>query len=190
MKERTKIRVQKNNLTIRSAEGSDAELLTTWWNDGAVMSHAGFPNGLNQSLEETIELISNNERKLSQICIIEVDGIRIGEMSYDIGNRVAEIGIKICDDSYKNQNLGTKFIEMLVEYLFTNEALNYAVPIDKIILDTNQKNEHAKHVYEKVGFLKIRVNEDAWKDQIGQLQSSVDYEMSRERYLLSSQKWS
>lgn len=189
MKGQTKILVQKNDLTIRSAEIGDAELLTTWWNDGTVMEHAGFPNGLNQSLEETIEQISNNERCLSQRCIIEVKGIPIGEMNYSIGNRLAEIGIKICDSSYQNHNLGTKFIEMLVEHLFTNEALNHAVPIDKIILDTNKKNERAKHVYEKIGFLKLRVNEDAWKDQVGQLQSSVDYEMSRERYLSSSQKW-
>lgn len=190
MEEQTKILVRKNNLTIRSAEVMDAELLTTWWNDGTVMAHAGFPNGLNQTLEETIEQINKNEQRLSQICIIEADGIRIGEMSYTIGNRFAEIGIKICDDSYQNHNLGTKFIEMLIEYLFTNEVLNYAVPIDKIILDTNKKNERARHVYEKIGFLKLRVNEDAWEDQLGQLQSSVDYEMSRERYLFSSQKWS
>lgn len=189
MKEQTKILVQKNNLTIRSAEIMDAELLTTWRNDGTVMAHAGFPKGLNQTVEETIEQINKNKQRLSQICIIEVDGIPIGEMSYSIGNRFAEIGIKICDDSYQNQNLGTKFIEMLVEYLFTNEVLNYAVPIDKIILDTNKNNECARHVYEKIGFLELRMNEDAWEDQNSQLQYSVNYEMSRERYLSSSQKW-
>jgi len=36
----------KGNLTIRNAMPSDAEQLCTWWNDGKIMAHAGFPNGL------------------------------------------------------------------------------------------------------------------------------------------------
>ncbi len=38
--------IQYENLTIRQAEVADAKQLTAWWNDGAVMAHAGFPNGL------------------------------------------------------------------------------------------------------------------------------------------------
>lgn len=189
MSEQRKIRVQQNNLTIRSAEVTDAELLTTWWNDGTVMEHAGFPNGLNQSVEETMEQVKSNEDRISQLCMIEVSGVRIGEMNYRIGNRFAEIGIKICDTSYQNQGLGTKFITMLIEFLFTDKTLNNAVPIDKIILDTNSENERAMHVYEKIGFLKIRVNEAAWRDQLGKVQSSVNYEMTRERYLLCRSQW-
>ena len=34
------------HLIIRDALVSDAALLCRWWNDGAVMAHAGFPNGL------------------------------------------------------------------------------------------------------------------------------------------------
>lgn len=190
MNEQRKIRVQQNDLTIRSAEVTDAELLTTWWNDGTVMEHAGFPSGLNQSLEETIQQIKSNECRISQLCIIEVSGVRIGEMNYSVGNRLAEIGIKICDASYQNQGLGTNFIKMLIEFLFTNKSLNDVVPIDKIILDTNLENKRAMHVYEKIGFLKIRVREAAWKDQLGQIQSSVDYEMTRERYRLCRKEWS
>lgn len=38
--------IKYKNLTIRDAMAVDAEQLTAWWNDGAVMAHAGFPNGL------------------------------------------------------------------------------------------------------------------------------------------------
>ena len=38
--------IQYENLTIRQAEVDDAKQLAAWWNDGAVMAHAGFPNGL------------------------------------------------------------------------------------------------------------------------------------------------
>lgn len=54
----------------------------------------------------------------------------------------------------------------------------FAMGYQKIVLDTNLANTRAQHVYEKLGFKKVRVNVDAWKDQLGQWQSSVDYELS------------
>jgi RimJ/RimL family protein N-acetyltransferase len=36
----------KGNLRVREATTKDAKQLAAWWNDGAVMSHAGFPRGL------------------------------------------------------------------------------------------------------------------------------------------------
>jgi len=38
-------KIQYENLTIRQAEVADAKQLAAWWNDGAVMAHAGFSNG-------------------------------------------------------------------------------------------------------------------------------------------------
>jgi len=146
------------------------------------MAHAGYPNGLGQSLEETSERIKGNDTKLSQLCIIEVDNVRVGEMSFRIGDNFAEIGIKICDASYQNHGNGSKFLRMLIDYLFTDERINNVVKIEKIILDTNIKNERAQRVYENLGFRKAATNIDAWKDQLGEWQSSIDYEMSLEDY--------
>lgn len=39
------------NLTIRNAAVDDAKQLAIWWNDGTIMAHAGFPNGLGQTVE-------------------------------------------------------------------------------------------------------------------------------------------
>ena len=64
--------IKKNDFVIRSAELKDAKQLNAWWNDGKVMEHAGFPNGLGQSLEETTEEIRAYEGKLSQLCILEI----------------------------------------------------------------------------------------------------------------------
>ena len=66
-----------------------------------------------------------------------------------------------------------------MEHNYDNKLFNY----NKIILDTNLKNERAQYVYEKLGFQKIRTNINAWKDQLGELQSSVDYEISKEEYV-------
>ena len=57
-----------------------------------------------------------------------------------------------------------------IRYLFDNG-------FDKIVLDTNMKNKRAQRVYESLGFRKVRVNIDSWTDQVGKLQSSVDYEL-------------
>lgn len=176
------MQIHKENLTIRSARVEDAKVLTDWWNDGNIMAHAGYPKGLNQSIEETIAQIKEIEIRLSQRCIIEVNGIRIGELSYGIGGGFAEIGIKICETSYQNCGIGTKLLKMLIEFLFTDDAINTKVKIEKIILDTNLKNKRAQHIYEKIGFIKLRVKKDAWENQIGEMQSSVDYEMTREQF--------
>lgn len=177
-----RIESKKDHLVIRSATIEDAGILTNWWNDGKVMAHAGFPNGLGQTIHETRKQIEDQSEKLSQLCIIEENQIRIGEMSYHIGEGFAEIGIKICETTYQNQGIGTKVLQMLIDFLFNDKKINQQVYIQKIILDTNLKNIRAQHVYEKIGFQKISVHHDAWKDQLGILQSSVDYELTRTEY--------
>jgi RimJ/RimL family protein N-acetyltransferase len=63
---------------------------------------------------------------------------------------------------------------MLINYLFTE------MKVEKIILDTNLNNTRAQHVYEKIGFRKTAVRINSWKDQLGALQSSVEYELKKE----------
>lgn len=170
--------IRKNNLTIRNATSKDASILFKWWNDGKVMAHAGFPNGLGISKEMIKEQISKEADETGRTLIIEADGMPIGEMSYrSKGNAIAEIGIKICDFSMQEKGLGKKLLSMFINVLFKD--LGYK----KIILDTNLNNHRAQHVYEKLGFQKLRVNRNAWKDQLGIYQSSVDYELEEKDFM-------
>ena len=77
------MRIQKDNILIRTATVDDAVQLNKWWNDGRVMEHAGFPYGLGESLEDTIENIKKSD-EFNQLCIIEIDGKAVGELSYKI----------------------------------------------------------------------------------------------------------
>lgn len=166
--------IKHNNLVIRDATALDAHILCKWWNDGKVMAHAGFPNGLCTTDEEIIKQLSNDNDEIHRRLIIEHAGIPIGEMNYrNKGNETAEIGIKICDFSKQEKGYGTKLLSMLINSLFTDMGYK------KIILDTNVKNTRAQHVYEKLGFKKLRVNENAWKDQLGEYQTSIDYELNK-----------
>lgn len=157
--------LQHGNILLRDATKADAKQLAEWWNDGAVMAHAGFPNGLGTTEEEVAEDIGTGA------LIIEEAGKPIGEANYRIvDDKVAEIGIKICVFDCQNRGTGKIVLSMLIRYLFDNG-------FDKIVLDTNLENKRAQHVYESLGFRKVRVNIDSWTDQVGKLQSSVDYEL-------------
>lgn len=182
------MRIERENIVIRSAKVEDAIQLNKWWNDGNVMEHAGFPNGIGETLEDTKISIKGWEDKLSQRCIIEVDGKSIGELSYRIkGDGAAYPGWKICDFSYQNQGYGPKIIKMLLEFIFTDEAINSKFPIKKIIWDTMLENKRAQYIYEnKIGAKKIGVQENAWKDQLGNWRTAVDYEISKEDFFNGS----
>ena len=178
------MRIEKENIVIRSATVDDAIQLNEWWNDGEVMGHAGFPNGLGESLDDTTENIKSREGKLSQRCMIEIEGKPIGELSYSIkGDGTAYPGWKICDFNYQNQGYGPKIITMLLEFLFIDEDINSKFPIDRIIGDTMLENKRAQYVYEhKIKARKIGVQENSWQDQLGNWRSFVDYEISREEF--------
>ena len=157
--------LKNNSLLVRDAIPSDAPQLAAWWNDGSVMAHAGFPNGLGTTEEEVITGLGNGR------LFLEEDGRPIGEACYrPVGDGIAEIGIKICEVDCQNRGLGRIILSMLIRYLFDNG-------FEKIVLDTNPNNLRAQHVYEMLGFRKVRTNIDSWTDQLGRKQSSVDYEL-------------
>ena len=170
----------KGNLTIRNAMLSDAEQLCTWWNDGKIMAHAGFPNGLNTSAAEIRESLATDSDGRHRRHIIELNGKPIGEMNYrDKKDGIAEIGIKICDFSNHEKGMGTDLLRVFIDALFTHFGY------EKVILDTNVENKRAQHVYEqKLGFKRLRVNKNSWTDQLGVPQSSIDYEIHKTDWLI------
>lgn len=167
--------LKNDGLVIRHATAADAQILCDWWSDGKVMAHAGFPNGINTNIDELMDQL-RNEKDTARRLIIEIDSNRVGEMCYRTKANVAEIGIKICDFFYQEKSYGTQALKMLIRYLFDN------MKVQKIILDTNLNNTRAQHVYEKIGFRKLAVQMNSWKNQLGVLQSSVDYELIKEDF--------
>ena len=168
--------ISLDEIRIRNAASADCRQLADWWNDGAVMAHAGFPKGLGTTPDEIARQIANDCNEKGRRLIIEFHERSIGEMSYgNIGNNTAEIGIKICEADCQGKGLGRIILSMFIKELFS-------MGFTKIVLDTNLKNLRAQHIYELLGFQKIRVNYDSWKDQLGEWQSSVDYELTYEHF--------
>lgn len=171
------MRIQNNDIIIRNADKGDCDQLAAWWNDGSVMAHAGFPLGLNTTAEEIAGQIALDSDETRRRLVIEYQGKRIGEMSFrNKGNNNAEIGIKICEPAFQEKGLGRVVLSMLISELFFR---GYS----KIVLDTNLNNSRARHVYEKLGFRKVQIHENSWKNQLGELQSSVDYELIPEDFI-------
>jgi RimJ/RimL family protein N-acetyltransferase len=163
--------IKYDSLTIRDAVAADAAQLTAWWNDGAVMAHAGFPNGLGSTVEKVIAGLGNG-----RLILIENERL-IGEACYrKVGEWIAEIGIKICETDCQNRGLGRIILSMLISWLFEQG-------FEKIVLDTSLTNKRAQHVYESLGFRKLRINYDSWTDQLGNKQSAVDYELTEDKFI-------
>lgn len=167
--------LEYKNLRIRKAITQDASLLATWWNDGSVMAHAGFPLGLETSEEEVSRKLGKDG---THRFIIEKEGTPIGEMCYkEVEKEVAEIGIKICVPQEREKGYGRVLLSLLIQYLF--EEAKY----QKIILDTDLENLRAQHVYELLGFKKTKIKENAWKNQIGELRGVVYYELIPQNFV-------
>ena len=172
MYKENQMEIRNENLLIRHVTINDAKILCKWWNDGKIMAHAGFPNGINTTEDKIRTQILEETDETTRRWIIEIDGSPSGEMNYrNKGNETAEIGIKICDFTKQEKGYGTKLLKMFINHLF-NE-LKYK----RIILDTNLNNKRAQHVYEKNGFKKPGTGENSWRNQLGELQTSIDYEL-------------
>lgn len=161
---------------IRDVTLEDAKQLCKWWNDGKVMAHAGFPNGINITLESVVNQITNPNKQEFRHLIL-YDQRPIGEMVYcKLTAKTCQVGIKICDFSMQNKGIGKIVLSLFISALF--EKYQY----EKIILDTDLNNKRAQHVYEQLGFKKISTN-NTWIDQVGNIRTIIDYELKRNKFI-------
>lgn len=167
-----------NKISFRNVVKGDIEQLCKWWNDGVVMAHAGFPNGLGTTIEEVAAQVEAENDETIRRHIIFIEDIAIGEMHYrNLGNGTCEIGIKICDNDSQNKGIGKIVLSLLIDGLFNEFGYK------RILLNTNIKNKRTQHVYEQLGFQKIRTNIDAWKDQLCNMQTFIDYKLAKQNFI-------
>ena len=162
--------LRHGNLLIRSALPTDAAQLAAWWNDGAVMTHAGFPNGIGTDADIVEkQLLSDDTHRF----IIESEGVSIGEMCWrETSPATAEIGIKICNPAYQNRGLGKTLLRLLSDALF-RQGFSY------IEVSTMLSNQRAQHVYEQLGFGEKTLVKDGWTAPGGTVYSYLTYKLYR-----------
>ena len=64
-----------NKIWIRNAKTEDAKQLCNWWNDGSIMEHAGFPNGLGTTVHEVAAQIEKESDETTRRHIILFDDV-------------------------------------------------------------------------------------------------------------------
>ncbi len=171
------MKLEYDGILLRNAGKEDAAQLAAWWNDGAVMAHAGFPLGLGVTPDQIAAGLAADSDSSRRRLMLVYHEKPIGEMSFRIvTDGIAEIGIKICEAAFREKGIGRLALSMLIAELFRRG-------FRKVVLDTNLNNTRAQHVYEKLGFQKTGVRLNSWTDQLGRLQSAVDYELTPEHFV-------
>lgn len=129
----------------------DLEIYTKWMNDFAVT------DGIHQS-SQLISLSSEkdfleNKKNSYQFAIVDKNTDKLigncGLDKIDHIDRIAEIGIFIGEEEYRNNGYGTEAIKLLLDYGFNYLNLN------NIMLRVFSFNERAINCYKKVGFKEI-----------------------------------
>jgi len=150
-----KIMLRFGNLRVRQAQETDVQQLVSWWNDGNIMAHAGFPKGVGTNTECVSNLLKKDAFGKVEHFMLEFDSRSVGEMHYRQTDECSvEIGIKICDFAFHRQGLGKKFLSLFINYLF--EVFHYA----QIVVHVDCNNMVARHVYEQLGFKQISTDRE------------------------------
>ena len=161
-------------LTMRPACAGDAPLLCSWWNNGALMAHAGFPQGIGITEQEII-LQMKHDKASHRLMLLE-NGNSVGEAVWRSRNGIAEIGIKICVPTALNRHLGTQYLQELLRMLFKEYGF------EQVVLTTSVENNRARHVYEKLGFVQTATfSFQTW--QMPHPCNALEYRLTKEAYM-------
>lgn len=138
------------NITIRKFERSDISKKVEWINnpENNRFLHYDIPI----SVEKTEEWFDSHEGDNTRYdAVIEVDGVPVGTiglLSIDQKNGKAEYYIAMGETDYKGKGIAKEASKLILAYGFEELGLN------RIYLYTETENEIARHLYEKVGFVK------------------------------------
>ncbi len=138
---------QYMDVVLRDFEETDVPKKVEWINNPANNQFLHYDLPLR--IDRTIEWFRNKDNSKRIDCIIEYNGIPvglIGLLQIDKVNSKAEYYITIGENSFKRKGIATKATKAIIEYAFLELKLH------KVYLTVDARNEHAIHLYEKVGF--------------------------------------
>jgi diamine N-acetyltransferase len=145
-----------NNISLRTPEPQDLDLLYIWENDPSVwmVSQTLTPYS-KYNLEEYIressgDLLSRRQTRFMIDFEDTSNNITIGTIDlfeYDPVNRRAGIGILIGQQEYRLQGHATTAIQLMQKYAFT------VLHLEQIYCTISEDNESSIRLFEKSGFL-------------------------------------
>ena len=153
----------------------DYTLMAKWLTDPKVLEfYKGRDNAHDLTkVKEKYSVKILNETN-TYACILELDSKPIGYVQFyeiDVKQKkkfellqnelIYGIDMFIGETSEWNKGLGSKYLRLLVKWIFKNKNPAH------IIIDPRVENTRAIHAYEKVGFTKVRVisNYEIWESK-------------------------
>ncbi|WP_342514153.1 GNAT family N-acetyltransferase [Sporosarcina sp. FSL K6-1522] len=154
--------IKKGALFVRKLEDADKYSLAKWLSDPEVLRY--YEGRDNPFDVEKVEEEYFAEDDVTR-CLIEFEGKPIGYVQFyevDAEERVLyEYGDSeeliygmdqfIGESAYVNKGIGTKLIELVIDYLLEEKGA------DCIVMDPQAENERAIRCYEKCGFAKVKL---------------------------------
>lgn len=136
------------DVVLREFEEADVPRKVAWINNPTNNQFLHYDIPLH--VDRTIEWFRKKDNSKRIDCVIEFDGIPvglIGLLQINRENSKAEYYITIGEHRFKRKGIATKATKAIIEYAFVQMKLH------KVYLTVDAGNEHAIHLYEKVGFV-------------------------------------
>lgn len=145
---------------LRELKKTDIPIINLWRNNKNLIDFLGAPfRYINEDVDYNwynnyLDSRSNNIR----CSIVNEDDIVVGLisiLSIDYINQTGVLNVMIGDSNNYNKGIGSFAIKKIIEHAFNNLNLR------RIELEALESNTRARHVYEKIGFIKEGVKRKA-----------------------------
>ncbi|SEB49133.1 GNAT family N-acetyltransferase [Paenibacillus sp. GP183] len=165
-------------IKVRTLTESDAVLLVQWLNDPAVLLY--YEGRDRPHDEELVRRHFYEKRERITQCIVEKEGRPIGYIQYypiseeerleygyaEAKERIYGMDQFIGETDCWNKGIGTELVSSMADFVITHEHA------DRIVMDPQTWNTRALRVYEKCGFVRVKIlpqhewhegeNKDCW----------------------------
>lgn len=155
------ITLKGDNIYLRALEPNDLEFIYAMENDQSIweVSNTNTPYSrflVKQYLENAHQDIYEAKQLRLAICQ-DQDFPALGLIDlfeFDPKNNRAGVGIVIQGNEYRNQNIGSEALELLIQYSF------YHLNLHQLYANIGTENEASKALFTKFGFQSIGVKKD------------------------------
>jgi len=143
------------------------------WNNGAVMKWVGFPEGLNQTIEDIREWFSNLQKSelANHYVVLNKSNLFCGELFYmkNLEHKRAGLDIKFLPES-QGKGLATESLKLFIDFIFKTEE-----QINAVSTEPSKDNMAARGLYTRCG--------------LEEKERPVDMEPAESYWELTREKW-
>lgn len=142
--------MSNTGLVIQATKEDDLPNLQRLWNDGVVMTHVGYPQGLGISISEMQSWLAKlNPPQRHHYCIYLADGIFVGETFYsvDTASQTGALDIKLMPNFW-GRGIARRALAFAIGQAFAKGQA------ERVYVEPHVDNKRALRLYQHLGFVK------------------------------------